>query len=223
MFDLFGNKAKRDMQAGYRQANERLGAGRQGFRDEISQGYGNARNRLMPYEQRYQQGDNAYRSLLGLEGGDAARSAYSQYIENSPLASAHSNSLLRRMNADNKLANAGGNYYSGTRYLANARAAQEAQQAFQNDVLNRLMGYGGQAYGVASDMAGLDTTEAGLLGDNERSYWQGMAGNALAQAQANAANRNVGLNNLLNIAGTVARFIPGAGGGGGRMGGVGGS
>lgn len=98
---------------------------------------------------------------------------------------------------------------SGAFALAGARGNLERGSTDWNKWLDRIAGVGGQGAQVAGQQAGLD---AGL-GDLEMGAANTRAGNEINYGNAMASSRNIGINNLLGVAGVVTRgMTPGWGG-----------
>lgn len=201
--DLMGkSSAARAQQLGQR--NEaRINEGYASADTASRTGYDTAQNRLMPYAQAGQRGYEIYANALGLNGDDARRSAFSSFEADPFLGFARQNSgneinnIFRRYNAQGM-----GN--SGASMLAVSRAAGERAQGDVQNWMNRMMQFGQQGLGVAGQQAGLDTGYYGGVADRAVGRATALSDN---DAQATMAANNAqmsGVNNLLNIGGTIA-------------------
>lgn len=213
---FFGKSQARDLRASNQQANEALSAGRAGARTEITGGRDRALGVLNPFMQQGQAGSRMYGDALGLNGQQAQQSAFGTYSQNPFLAAqqGESENQLTRMF---RKYNAQGMGNSGMSRLATARAAQGFEQQNQTDWLNRLSGVGQQGAQFANTAAGLESGIGQYLADLESGYGQQRAANSINYGNALAATRGIGVNNLINLAGTVARAatgMPSFGGGG---------
>lgn len=108
------------------------------------------------------------------------------------ILSDQSNALLRQLNAR-------GNTYGGKAALAGARVGRENYEGW----LNRLMGQGQQGGQYAGQQASIRMGQ----GDLDFGYGATKAGQEINFGNAMAQNRNTGINNLLNIAGTATKAI----------------
>jgi hypothetical protein len=106
-----------------------------------------------------------------------------------------SNALLRQLNAR-------GNTYGGKAALAGARVGRENYEGW----LNRLMGQGQQGGQYAGQQASIRSGQ----GDLRYGFGATKAGQEINYGNARAENRNTGINNLLNVAGTAAKGVEAA-------------
>lgn len=131
--------------------------------------------------------------MLGL-GTDAEREAAQQTYLNDPIFSSilnqQSNALLRQQNAR-------GATYGGQTVQMGGRLGLEAYGGY----LDRLKGQGDQGLQVAGARSGIKQS----LGDLGYGYGATRAGQNISYGNARAEASNIGINNLLNIAGTAAK------------------
>ena len=208
---FFGNDQRKDIQNANAQSNADLATGRTAAIGNYRAG----QQRFDPYAQQGQKANALYGNATGANGVDAYKGAMADYAGADPFrdqnADLANNALMRQYNARGQ-----GN--SGTASLAVARAQTERGAQDWNSYLGRLQGQAGQGLQATQAQAGFDQG----MGDIESGYGQQKAGNAINYGNAMAGSRNIGLQNMLGVAGTAAKFfaptpggMPGAGGGGG--------
>lgn len=204
-FDAFAGKSQsRDIAAANQRAEGYLSQGRDNARTEITGGRDRALGHITPFEQQGQTGNRMYGDALGLNGADARTAAYGTYSSSPFLAAqqtAGNNALMNMF----KRYNAQGMGNSGQSRLAVSRAAGEREATNQDNWLTRLSGVGQQGGQFAQTAAGLEQGTGQYLADVESGYGQQRAGNAINYGNAQAATRGIGVNNLINLAGTIAR------------------
>lgn len=183
--DFTGASARKDLKKANTAAT--------GFIDEgLSSGvadYERGRSRFDPYATG---GGNAFNALLnatGVNGADAQRGFIDGYMDD-PTQELSQNAVARAMAAR-------GLTDSGASRLASARVWQEGY----GNHLNRLMSIGQQGQQAAGSQAGIDTG----IGDMRFGTGQLKANTATGFGNAMANTRSIGVNNLMNIAGTAAK------------------
>lgn len=202
--NFFGKTQARDLARSNEEATSSLASGRNLARTEISGGRDRAMGYLNPYMQQGQAGSQMYGNALGLNGAQAQQGAYGTY-SNSPFLAA------QRGAGDNALTNifrqynARGLGNSGASRLAVSRVAQDREAANQGDWFNRIGALGQQGGQFANTAAGLESGTGQYLADLESGYGQQRAANAIQYGNALASTRNIGINNMINLAGTMAR------------------
>ena len=194
--DFFGASQRRDIRRGQQQGIADVRAGETGALDE----FGRATSRLDPYSTGGMDAYNAYLASLGLRGEDERRLVQDRYF-NDPVQ----NALMDRITRANTRRFTGigmGNSGAATQSLTNALLANYGAHQ------DRLRGAGDTGMGAATTQAGIGT-QAGLT---RFGAGQQVAGINMNAANAMAASRSTGINNLLGVAGTVGRFMmPGLG------------
>jgi hypothetical protein len=186
-FDFFGNKARKDIQNANNQANAALSEGY----GQQQQRYDQAFDMYSPYAQQGQKANDFYTNALGLGGQEAQGQAIGTLTSN-PLFSGQ---LAQDSNALSRQLNARGMGAGGT-------AAMAGQRVFQQTAANWLDRYrdaGQQGFQATGQQAGIRTAQ----GDNAYGYAGTRANQAVGYGNALSQTRNAGLNNLLNVAGTV--------------------
>lgn len=194
---FFGSTQRKDLAAAQGQANTAIDQGLQ----QGTASYRAGQARFDPYAQGGAQGWNALLNATGVNGADAQRGFIDNYVDD-PTQALSQQAVARQMAAR-------GLTDSGASRLAAARVWQEGY----NNNLNRLTQIGQQGQQAAGSQAQFDQG----IGDMEFGTGQLKANNAINYGNALAQSRGIGINNLLNVAGTAARFVNpyGAGGGGG--------
>lgn len=135
-----------------------------------------------------------------MSGADAQRRVEDAYF-NDPVQ----NALMDRITRANTRRFTGigmGNSGAATQSLTNALL--DSYRQYQD----RLKGVGDTGFGAAGAQAGINTQ----AGDTRFAAGQQRAAINMGAANALAGASSIGINNLLNAAGTAAKFIPGGGG-----------
>lgn len=214
---LFGKSQQRDMSAAYRDSQGQLDAARGTARADITGGRDRGLSYITPYAQSGQRGQTAYENTLGLNGQDARNRQFEEGYVNDPAgayraqqAQTQMQNLLRRYNAGPSGVN------SGAAMMGAGRLTMDRFDRDWGDYQNRLMQLGQQGQQMAGQAAQMEYGTGNQLADLEMGYGNTSAANRINYGNAMAASRNTGLNNLLAIAGTAARFVnPGGAGAGG--------
>jgi hypothetical protein len=187
--DFFGGSARKDLRNAKAASDKELDAGY----DEAQPFYNEAFDLFTPYAEQGQQANEMYGHAIGL-GTDEQRSAAQGRYFSDPAMSAildqSSNRLLRQLNAR-------GNTYGGKAALAGARVGLEGYEGW----LNRLSGQGQQGGQYAGQQAAIRTGQ----GDLRYGYGATKAGQETSFGNAMAESRSMGINNLLNLAGSAAK------------------
>lgn len=206
---FFGNDQRKDIGRANQQSEAALATGRTAAIGNYQAG----QKRFDPYAQQGLQANKLYGDATGANGVDAYKGAMAGYAGSDPFrdqnADLANNALMRQYNARGQ-----GN--SGTSSLAVARAQTERGATDWNAYLQRLQGQAGQGMQATQAQAGFDQG----IGDIESGYGQQRAGNAINYGNAMAGSRNIGLQNMLGVAGTAAKFFaptPGGMPGGGSV------
>jgi hypothetical protein len=189
--DFTGASARRDIRRGQQTALGDIDTGEAGGLDE----FGRASGRLDPYASGGLDAHNAYLASLGLRG-EAERARVQGLYFDDPVQ----NALMERITRANTRRFTGvgmGNSGAATQSLTNALLANYG--GYQD----RLRGLGEGGMGAATTQAGIGT-QAGLT---RFAAGQQRAGVNIGATNAVAQSRSTGINNLLNIAGTAARFF----------------
>jgi hypothetical protein len=195
------DSAKAAQQLGQRNAGE-INAGYGQADQYAGQGYGASQARYEPYAEQGQRGNQAYGNAIGLNGQEAQQGAYQQFQEDPFLAYARQNSG-NEYNAIFKRYGAQGMANSGASGLAVSRAAGERANSDVNNWMNRLQGLGQQGAQIASRQAGLDQSYYGGMSDRAVGRSNALVGNDTNSTMAANNARQAGVNNLLNIFGTI--------------------
>lgn len=207
---FFGKDQRNDLNAGYRESQARLDQGYADARGSLTTGRDNALAYLNPYIQGGQRGQTAYENTLGLNGGAARQQQFQEgYLDDPALAYRNQNNtnqmnaLLRKYNAGPSGVNSG---------AAMMGAGRLATEQFNNDwggYQNRLMQLGQQGGQYAGQGAQITYGAGKDLADTATGYANTSAANRINIANATAASRNTGINNLLALSGTAARAYAG--------------
>lgn len=188
---FFGSFTGSDQRKDIRNANNKASAAiDKGYAD--SQGYYNqAASAYDPYVQAGGKANDTYNALLGLNGADARSSAQGM-LTSDPLfqggLAQDSNALLRNLNA--RGASGGGQAQL---------AAQRVLQQNYGQWLDRYRDAGQQGFQASNALSNVRAAQ----GDNAYGYGATKAGQAINYGNAMSSSRNIGINNLLNVAGTA--------------------
>lgn len=204
-----GAGAKRALQQGYNQQRQDL---QQGFDQGKSYGenyLGQANSYMQPYIQQGQQASGMYGNLLGINGADQARQAWSGFQAPPGFQEAQDYAAKQAQNS----AAARGSLFSGNTLAALYNQNSGARYGAQNDWLNRLQGMGNQGYQASA--ANADRT--GMFGNalmqgrmnlgNQQSAAAGQYAQGMAGASSTLAQNMLGLGGL-----ALKAFTPGVGG-----------
>lgn len=193
---LNGDSQRDDIKASYNASNKALKTGY-----DTSQGYyDDAAGSFDPYVEQGGKASTFYGNALGLNG-DEARSEAQGTIASDPLWSGKfaldSNNVLKNLNARGLGA-------SGAAALAGQRVLTENY----GNWLDRYANLGQQGLQATGQQAGIRTAQ----GDAAYGYGATKAANSINYGNAMAGTRNTGINNVLGILGTAAKFVNPMGG-----------
>lgn len=188
---LFGSDQRKDLKRAKAASDRELQSGY----DEGNAYYNQAFDILDPFVSGGVKGNAMYEQAIGLGTPEERSAAQNTYFSDpvfQQITNQNNNAMLRYLNSRGE---AGG----GKAALAGTRVAYEGY----NSWLDRLKNQGAQAGQYASQQSGIRT------GQGDMRYGLGLtkAGQETNFGNAMAASRNIGLNNLLNIAGTAAKFV----------------
>lgn len=155
--------------------------------------YGEAYDEYDPYVAGGQEANTRYNQLLGLGTDEERTAAQSRYLSDpifSSILGQQSNALLRQQNAR-------GATYGGQTVQMGGRLGLEAYGGY----LDRLKGQGDQGFAATGARSNIKMG----LGDLGYGYGATRAGQETNYGNARAQASTIGVNNLLNIAGTAAK------------------
>ena len=186
---LFGGDQRKDLRRAKRKSDAALQSGY----DEAQPFYDEAVGMFEPYAESGQQANERYNQLLGLgtpEERDAAQQVYQSDPAFQGMLGLESNRLLKQLNAR-------GQTYGGTAALAGTRTGLENY----GNYLNRLQGQGAQGLGATGAQSAIRAGQ----GDLRFALGGAQAGQETSFGSAMAESRNIGINNLLSLGGTVGK------------------
>ena len=206
---FFGSDQRKDLAQGKASAEQHLGQYYNQGRQDVQDYAGRATGYMQPWVQTGQAANKLWGDATGANGADAQKSYYAGF-QNDPGWQAQ---FQAGMNALDKSAASRGGLYSGAAMKGVANYGQQFQrQAFQ-DRLGQLAAQSGSGQGAAGTMAGLTANTGNVLGNMAQGYGQNLAGNDISYANALAASRNTGIQNMLGLGGMlIGGFTGGAGG-----------
>lgn len=205
--DFTGKTAANDIKKGTEAANSYL---KQGYEDAAGirkDYYDKSLDFLRPRIKTGEDAENLYRTAIGLNGQDQQR----QYYKDFQFDPGYEAELQHGIKALDRSAASRGMLRSGQNVNAIADAGRRwAGNAYQNrlghyaNMFNRGDQASNLAVGATSDLGN-------SLSDMRHGLGQQYAANVINQQNALANTRNIGLQNVLNIAGTAAKFFGGGG------------
>lgn len=198
---FFGSDQRSALKKGYADSTKMLQQGYDTGRSDI-QGYGDkAQGYLDPYLQGGGKANALLGNYLGVNGVDAQREAMANFQQD-PGYQAQFNSGI---NALDRSATARGGLYSGAAMKGVNEFGQQFQRQAFNDRINALGGYAGQGQQAAGAAAGLASNTGSQLGNMAFGFGQQQAANRINYANGMANAANIGPQNALNLAGSVAK------------------
>lgn len=206
--DFLGKSQKRDLQSGKANADRAM---QQGYDEAAGIGrdyYDKSTSYLAPFIDRGNRAGSMYDNALGVNGRGAQRQFMASYADNDPF---RQQNLDAATQAIRRQYNARGMDTSGNALLAAARASQERGSTDYNAYLNRLQGAQGQGAQFASQGAGMAGQFGNALMGMRYGYGQQQAGNDISYANALAASRTAGIQNLMGLGGAALKAYAGSG------------
>lgn len=216
-FDAFtGRSQSRAINNAYTDSQAQLRQGEAQGRSDITSGRNDAVGTLDPWMRSGQRGQTAYEDTLGLNGQGARERAFKTgYLDDPALAYRNQNNQLQ-MNQLYRKYNAGGQgINSGAATLGAGRLASEQFNTDWGGYQNRLQGLGQQGQQVAGQIAGIQYGAGKDFAGLTERFTNTRAGNTISHANADAAARGIGVNNLLRVGEIAASAFGGGRGGGG--------
>lgn len=184
---FFGGDQRKDLQRANAQASAEMAGGRDRYNQRMDEAY----SLIQPMAERGNEANAMHAALLRGDP-EAVQQFQSNPILQGKIAQ-DSNAMLRYLNAR------GG--ATGGRGLA---AAQQVAQRGALDFLDRYGQFGQQVQAMGA-LAGIRQGQ----GDMEYGYGASKAGQAVNFGNAMAESRNIGVNNLLNLAGVGIKAYTG--------------
>lgn len=187
--DLTGASARKDLKRAKAASDAELQAGY----DESQPFFNEAFDLYSPYAEGGAAANARYNQLLGLGTAEERVAGQQTYLDDpifQSILGQESNALLRQQNAR-------GQTYGGKTRLLGGRLGLEGY----NRYLDRLSGQGQTGLAATGAQAGIRAGQ----GDLRYGFGATKAGHETSFGNAMAENRNTGINNLLNIAGTAAK------------------
>ena len=205
-FDSFTGKAQgKTLKKGYNDSKQMMQEGYNTGRGDIQNYHGMAQGYLAPYMASGGKTNALLGNALGVNGVDAQRQ-YMADFQNDPGYQAQFNSGI---DALDRSATARGGLYSGAAMKGVNEFGQQFQRQAFNDRINALSGYNQQGQQAAGAAAGMASQTGGQLGNMAFGFGQQQAANRINYANAKAQTQGMGVQNLLNLGGTVAKAYAG--------------
>lgn len=196
---FFGKSQQRDLAAGNAQAQSYINRGAEDSRAAYAAGANEAKGYYQPWAESGRRGQTAYEDSLGLNGAEGGRNALTMYGNaRNPYLQYEQDMAQKGLD---RAANARGNLNSGMNALAAARARQGLGYQDYSNWQNRLMGVGQQGFQADQARAGIAQQAGQYNADSYSGQGQQLAGNSINYANALAASRGIGVNNLLQLGG----------------------
>jgi hypothetical protein len=194
---FFGNSQRRDIKNAYRDSQGMLRDGYDQGRQDIGDYYGKGMGMLQPFMEGGQKANALYLDYLGANGPDAQRAAFASF-QNDP---GFQQQMQAGIGALDNSATARGGLYSGAAMKGIANFGQQFQRQAFNDRMGMLGGAAQQGQQAGMAGAGLASQTGGQLGNMAFGFGQQNAANRINYGNAMAGSRNIGLNNLMGVAG----------------------
>lgn len=190
--DFFGTTQRDDITSANQDATKALNKGYKQYNQRADEAFG----MFTPYAQQGQQANAMYGQAIGLGTDQERADAQARYFSDpafQQITSNQQNAMLRNLNAR-------GISGSGAAVEAGSRIAYDNYGGW----LDRLNNAGQQGFQATGAQAGI------RQGQGQMAYDHGMttAANRINYGNAMAQSRSIGLNNLLGVAETAAKFIP---------------
>lgn len=194
-----GSQQRKDARSTAKKSMAELASGYGLAKPAMLSGYQTASATLKPFLEGGTRANQLYYDTLGLNGLGARDTAQQIYLSDPVLAAIRTEDLKRQGRADN----AAGRFNSGIGAKADAAIRLANYGGWQD----RLKSESDRAGQFAGQQANLDYGYGGDLANLEYGYGQQRAGIKTNEGNAVAASRNVGINNLIGLAGTAANFF----------------
>jgi len=202
---FFGNDQRKDIDRGFDYSTQQIGQAQNNVKQYSQQ----ADALWQPYAQRGEQASQTYADSLGLNGTQGGQNALSAYqAGRNPYLSFEQDQSQKAMD---RTANARGALNSGMTAAANALARQKLGYQDYSGWQDRLNGLGQQGMQATGQRSNIAMQTGNALADLN----QTQAANGIQYSNALASSRNIGVNNLMGIAGLGLRgygAMQGAGG-----------
>ena len=201
--DFFGKTQQKDLRRSNDEATGALKIGYDEGTGQYRQYADKASGFYDPYAASGRRGQQTYEDSLGLNGEAGGQNALAQYKAGANPSLQYEQD--RSQQAIERSANARGGLNTGYTALAAARARQGLGYQDYQGWQNKLMGLGQQGFQASGQQAAIAQQTGQYMGDARAGYGQQIAGNAINYGNAMAATRNIGINNLLGVAGVAAK------------------
>lgn len=187
--DLTGATARKQLAGAKKKSDAAL---KEGYDIGVAR-YGEAYDEYDPFVTSGTEANTRYNQLLGLGTDEERQAAQSRYLSDpifGQILGQQSNALLRQQNAR-------GATYGGQTVQMGGRLGLEAYGGY----LDRLKGQGDQGFAATGARSNIKMG----LGDLGYGYGATKAGQEVNYGNSRAQASTIGVNNLLNIAGTAAK------------------
>lgn len=174
-------------------------------RGDIEGYYNKGQGYLDPYLQSGGKTNALLANYLGVNGVDAQRQAMADF-QNDPGYQAQ---FGAGVNALDRSATARGGLYSGAAMKGVSEFGQQFQRQAFNDRINALSGFNQSGQQAAGAAAGLASQTGGQLGNMAFGFGQQNAANRINYANAKAGTQGMGIQNALNLGGTLLKAYGG--------------
>lgn len=198
---FFGSDQRKDIKKGYQESTGMLNQGADAARNELGQHYTEAQGYISPYLQGGAQANALLGNFLGTNGADAQRQAFESF-QSDPGWQA---SQQAGIGALDRSAAARGGIYSGAHMKGLYDYGQKNMLDAYNQRINALSGFAGQGLQAGTAAAGLAANQGNSLGNLEFGLGQQHASNRINMGNALAQTRNIGMNNLMGVAGLALK------------------
>ena len=190
--DFFGKSQQEDIRRGAADATAYVNQGRDSGIQNYEKYGQQAAGRLDPYAQAGTGFIKRYADAMGINGADAQRTVQSEYMHD-PIQNALMDRITRA-NTRAQVANGTGNSGAATQSLTNALLSR------WDDYTKGLSSGGAMGMQAATGQAGIDQATGSQIGDAYIGAANQNAAIRTGEANAMAASRSTGINNLFKVA-----------------------
>lgn len=201
LFDsFFGKTQRRDLGRANQQYGDFLGKAKSGGLQQLQTGKDEALGYLQPFADQGRRGFDLYADATGAGGAEGYARAFENF-EASPFREFANQNTANALRDVYRRYHGAGLGDSGVSRLAVGRAAGEFARQDVENYLRHLAGLGTAGRAAAGQQAGIAQDVANRSSDIETSVFSALGNQAINHGNAVASTRNIGLNNLLGLAG----------------------
>ena len=197
---FFGGRQRKDLGFANQQYGANLRKARNTGTAHLRSGAAEAQGYLEPFARGGQDAFNLYRDATGAGGEEGYARAFENFEAN-PFREFANQETANALRDVYRRYHGAGMGDSGVSRLAVGRTAGQFARQDVEDYLRRLAGLGQTGVGVAGNQANIAQSTGQQLADLDTSVFSALGNQAISHGNAMASTRNIGLNNLLGLAG----------------------